>query len=278
MADRLDAVRYDLSPRETAWPTLLLCAASCLFQGLSAGAGLSGLAPAWTAVLLCAAAAYAQFTVLHDAVHGSVSRFKPLNDGAGMVAALALFGPFAAFKRNHLHHHAHTNDPAEDPDFWVARGPGWAGLLFRCLTMLQFHYWSYLTRLRRRDGAFAATVLTLAGFAAVLLWGAWAGRLGALLLYWVLPAQLAVAALAFLFDYWPHRPHTGRGRLKDTAALVSAWLDPFFLAQNLHLLHHLNPTVPWYRYRRAFAAVEPALRREGALLWGFPKALAMLKP
>jgi beta-carotene hydroxylase len=105
--------------------------------------------------------------------------------------------------------------------------------------------------------------LIVAAFAA-------AARLGfvsTLLVYWLLPAQLAGAALGFLFDYWPHRPHTGRGRLKDTAAIMPRYLDPIFLAQNIHLLHHLFPTVPWYRYRSAFLAIEPGVRAEGGLIW-----------
>lgn len=257
---------------------MVLCACAYAAQIAAVWAGLGGLIPAWAAVLFCTAAAYAQFTVVHDAVHGAVAKNRRFNDAMGFLACVPLWGPFAAFKRNHLHHHAHTNDPKEDPDFWVARGPGLPGMVFRCLTMLQFHYWSYLTKLKRRDAAYAATLLTLAAFMGVLVVGKSAGILGPLLLYWVLPAQLAVALLAFLFDYWPHRPHTGRGRLKDTAALVPRWMDAPFFAQNLHLLHHLNPTVPWYRYREAFSAMEPALRRQGALLWDLRTALSMLKP
>jgi beta-carotene hydroxylase len=93
-----------------------------------------------------------------------------------------------------------------------------------------------------------------------------------------LPAQLGVALLAVTFDYWPHRPHTVRGRLRDTANILPAWLDPFFLRQNLHAIHHLFPQLPWSRYREALAVLEPGLRRAGVPQWEFREALSKLTP
>ena len=272
------AVRvFELGEGATAWPTLGLCLAALALQAASSAALLSGLWPAWTTVLLNAACAYAQFTVLHDALHGSVARLKPLNEALGYVATLTLCGPYSAIRRNHLHHHAHANDPREDPDFWAA-GETWTGTALRCLTMLEAHYWYYFTRLRRRDRAFAESVVTAAAILAAHAWAWREGRLPALILCWTLPAQLAVAALALTFDYWPHRPHTGRGRFKDTANILPAWLDPFFLCQNLHAVHHLFPQLPWYRYREAHAALDADLRRAGVPQWGWRTAVSMLRP
>ncbi|MEK7858566.1 MAG: fatty acid desaturase [Elusimicrobiota bacterium] len=276
--DSVSARVFELAPGATAWPTVALFLAAALLQLACARAGLSGSLPWPFAVLLCSCAAYTQFTVLHDAVHRSASRWLPLNEALGFFAALALFGPFDAFRRNHLHHHAHTNDPVEDPDFWVAGSPRILGTVLRCLTMLEYHYLCYFTQLARRDGGWFRSVLTGACIAGAFVWAALSGRLEALVLYWFLPAQLGVMALAFMFDYWPHRPHRVRGRMKDTAAIVPAYLDALFLAQNLHLIHHLFPTIPWYRYRAAFRRLEPGLRAEDALLWDMRTALAMLPP
>jgi len=268
---------FELGEGATAWPTIALGLVALAVQAASSAAGLSGLWPGPLVVLVNAACAYAQFTVLHDALHKSVSRLVWLNELFGYVATFVLCGPYAAIRRNHLHHHAHTNDPREDPDFWVA-GESWLSVAARCLTMLQMHYWSYLTRLRRRDSAFLQSVATILLIAGLHAWAWRAGHLLGVLLYWTLPAQLAVAALALTFDYWPHRPHTARGRFKDTANILPAWLDPFFLCQNLHAVHHLFPQLPWYRYREAHGVIDAGLRQAGVPQWGFLEAVRQLKP
>lgn len=267
----------ELGEGETAWPTAGLCAAALAVQAAAASAGLSGLWPAGLATAVCTACAYAQFTVTHDAAHGCVSRRPFLNDAFGLVATFVLCGPYAAIRRNHLHHHAHVNDPREDPDFWAA-GRTWLGTALRCLTMMQRHYWTYLTRLRRRDEAFRQAVFTIAVIVLLHCLALAAGHLTDLVLYWTLPAQLAVALLALTFDYWPHRPHTERGRFKDTANILPSWLDPLFLCQNLHAVHHLFPKLPWYRYREAHALIDAGLRREGVPQWGFVEAVKKLVP
>lgn len=272
------AVRaLELPERGTAWPTVGVCLGALALQASSTAASVAGVWPVPVAILVNTACAYAQFTVLHDAVHKSLSRRPWVNEAFGVVATLVLAGPFEAIRRNHLHHHAHTNDPKEDPDFWAA-GETWLGTAARCLTMMQYHYYSYFTRLRRRDGAFARAAATTALIAGLHL-AAWrAGFFWTLVLHWTLPAQLAVALLALTFDYWPHRPHTERGRLKDTANILPRFLDPLFLCQNIHLIHHLFPQLPWYRYREALAVVDGDLKAAGAPQWGLEEALRMLVP
>lgn len=266
-----EARRFELSRGETAWPTVGLCAGLAVAQIAAAR-----LLPAPLGVLACCAAAYAQFTVAHDASHRGVSRRRWLNELCGYAAGIALLMPHEAFRRNHLHHHAHTNDPAQDPDFWVA-GATLPRTLLRCATILQYHYYCYIFRLGRRDGVWARSWTLLGAFAVAALGAFFLGFGRAALLYWILPAQVATAALGLLFDYWPHRPHTERGRLRDTAAILPRYLDPFFLRQNLHLVHHLFPAIPWYRYREALGALEPELRAASAPMWGMRQALKMLR-
>jgi len=266
---------FELRAGQTAWPTVALTLGALAVQVAMAVAGTRGLLAAPLAVLIASIAAYSQFTVAHDAAHKSLSKISWLNEACGWLSALVLFGPFEAFRRNHLHHHAHTNDPKEDPDYWVAGSNGFITFL-RCFTLLEMHYIVYFTQLGRRDGVYAKSIATVAGIAAAFAAAAHLGQLSTLFLYWLVPAQLAGTALGFMFDYWPHRPHTGRGRLKDTAVIAPRYFDPLFLSQNIHLLHHLFPTVPWYRYRSAFNAIEPGIRAEGGLIWDLRTALARL--
>ena len=44
------------------------------------------------------------------------------------------------------------------------------------------------------------------------------------------------------------------------------WLTPLFVYQNYHLVHHLHPSVPFYRYVRAWRRNEQAyLDRNAAI-------------
>ncbi len=275
--DPLLARRWGLPAGATAWPTLALCLGAFAVQAGAAALALSGRLPAAAAVLVGSLCAYVQFTVAHDAAHGAVSRVKAVNEAAGTVAALAIAAPFLAFRRIHLHHHAHVNDPAEDPDYWVV-GTSWPQTLLRFATTWPQYYRVYFTRLLARDATLAATAATLGAFVAAGVLAARAGRLGDLLLYWFLPAQVAVTVLAFLFDYLPHRPHTGRGRYVDTVSVTDRWLDGPMLGQNLHLLHHLFPSIPWYRYRPAWDEAEDAIRAAGGVARSFREALRTLPP
>jgi fatty acid desaturase len=41
------------------------------------------------------------------------------------------------------------------------------------------------------------------------------------------------------------------------------------LQQNLHLMHHLWPSVPFYNYGRLYARLRPALVEKGSPIQGF---------
>ena len=273
--DLREARRHELRPGETAWPTVAVFAAALGVQLEVARAALAGDLADWVAVLVASACAYAQFTVVHDAAHRCASKISWLNEALGIAATLVLFGPFSAMRRNHLHHHAHTNDPHEDRDYWVA-GKTLAGTLLRLHTQYWRHYWCFFTKLARRDSVTREAVLTVVFLICCFALAATRGFAGPFFLYWLLPAQIGSAALAFAFDYWPHRPHRFQGRLKDTAIIAPRALDPLFLYQNLHLLHHLFPTIPWFRYRAAYGKLEPGIRAEGGLIWDMRTALSRL--
>ena len=65
-------------------------------------------------------------TVIHDACHQSAHRNRVVNAILGHVSALMLVFAFPVFTRVHLQHHAHVNDPENDPDHYVSTGgPLW---------------------------------------------------------------------------------------------------------------------------------------------------------
>jgi fatty acid desaturase len=252
----------DLAVPETAWPTLGVLALALGAEAAALRAGASGLlAPSWAAAL-ATGAAFAAFTPLHDAVHGSVSRRRWLNELCGRLAALMLGGSFAAYRRMHLTHHRYTNEPGRDPDLWSGEGP--VPLLpLRWLTQVPRLYWAYGRLWSSRPAAERADFLLSTGL--VVLAAAAGG--GEALLFWLIPAAAAWSLLAFCFDYLPHQPHrvpASRDRYRATHALTDPFLTPLFLYQNYHLIHHLYPGVPFYRYSRIWSARRESLLAAGA--------------
>jgi fatty acid desaturase len=245
-----------LSAPRIAWPTLaLLAAALALWIAALALGGLAGLA-------LATLAAYLAFTPLHEAAHRSLARASWVNELAGRLASLPLAGPFAAVRYLHLEHHKHTNDPSADPDHWSGRGPAWA-LPLRWLTQ-DFHYYVVYLRARqnRRRRERLEVIATLATFGAIAAVGAALGH-GAIVATWLVAARVAIAVLAFAFDYLPHRPHrvtAKQDRFAATSAFPGRIRYALSLGQSLHRVHHLYPGVPFYRYAAVWNAGLAQLR------------------
>lgn len=250
-----------------AWPTLLLSAAVTLLWVGSTTLALLEVLPITLAMGLNVVAAFAAFTPMHDASHRSVSARPAVNAAVGRLSSLLLIAPFPAFRWVHLEHHKHTNEPERDPDFWSGKGPTWM-LPLRWLTQDLHYYVLYFETLERRPARERREVLlSLSLFYGAAVALALTGYLIPVVLLWLVPARLATALLAFSFDYLPHRPHritSKEDRYRATHILADPWLTPLFLYQNYHLIHHLYPGVPFYRYAVVFEAQREELVAKGA--------------
>lgn len=246
-----------------AWPTVILAAVAFALW-LTGGALVQSGHPI-IGMLVAALGAYLSFTPLHDATHQAVGRARWLNAVVGRISAVPLWAPFAAFRFMHLEHHKHTNDPARDPDHYSGRGPRWQ-LPLRWMSQDLHYYALYLRAKRARReqvevwGTVIASALVLIG---LVMAGYWEYALFGI----VLPARLATGFLAFAFDYLPHRPHDVPSRVNRFEATVvrpAPWLTPLLVGQNFHLIHHLYPAVPFYRYGVVWRSREADLRARGA--------------
>ena len=251
-----------------AWPTLVFFVAvlaAWIVVGVLAWRGVLGWAPTF---VLQAVLAYLSFTPMHEASHGNIAgrdaRLKSLEKAVGWLSGLPLLAPFSAFRKLHLEHHGHTNDTEKDPDFWVAGTTRWA-ILVRCLTILPHYYWRILRGVLRSPAARdAATLVMLAVYVLVALaltaagFGAW------VLAAWVGPALVATGFLAFVFDWLPHQPHQERSRYRNSRIMLFPGLGVLLTNQNLHLVHHLYPRIPFYRYGTFFREARQTLAAKGA--------------
>ncbi|WP_051472216.1 fatty acid desaturase [Patulibacter minatonensis] len=239
-----------------AVPTLAL-----LVVGLAGWIGatvlyLADAVPWWATVVVNAVTGYLLFTVAHDAAHRSASSNKVLNNAMGRASApfFALHAAFPVWRFIHMQHHRFTNhDDGDDPDHYTMRGPGWQRP-FRWVT-IDYHYvLFYLRHVRSRPRPEQVEgILFLALGVAVPVALIATGNVVAWLVVLFVPSRLAIIWLAYAFDYLPHHGLHHRpkeDRLKTTRNRIGGerWVSPLMLYQNYHLVHHLHPTVPFYKY------------------------------
>lgn len=248
-----------------AWPTvmtlLLLYATGALFL---AGA-IYGFVPLWLTFLVNSYVAFGSYTPLHEALHGNVGgkRHGWANRVVGVLASWLFLHNYSLQRQTHLSHHANLNDPAKDADHWVS-GTTWWSVAGRCVTIVLSHYavaWRICERRILMTGVIE-NLVPLVVLSALAWFAGWQIALFGVLL----PAITGSALLGFFFDYLVHTPyaHSVSERYLNTRVYLAprplrGLVTSLWFAQNYHLIHHLYPWVPFYRYARTFEAVRPLL-------------------
>ncbi|MFC0506512.1 fatty acid desaturase [Micromonospora costi] len=221
------------------------------------------------------------WSLLHDAIHGTLLARRTWNDRCGRALAVGYGAPFALLKTGHLLHHRYSRTRRErtevyDPATtrWAAVAPGYylrlvGGLyLAEVATVLlaaaPARAWRHLAR--RLDSPDTVTGLLLDGvrrrhlrqfrvdgLAVVLVHGAAGVAYGRHV--WMLGA--ALAARAVLISVADNAYHYGtrlEASLEAMNLRLPRALETFVLAFNLHGVHHRHPGLPWHELRRAFTA------------------------
>lgn len=198
-------------------------------------------------------------TVIHDASHNVAHRDRIMNAILGHGSALMLGFSFPVFTRVHMQHHANVNDPENDPDHFVSTGgPLW-------LIAARFFYHEIYFFKRKLWRKFELLEWFLARLAVALVVGVALhyGFIGYIFNFWFSPALVVGLALGLFFDYLPHRPFQERDRWKNARVYPSPILNLLIMGQNYHLIHHLWPSIPWYKYQPAYYATRPLLDAKG---------------
>jgi len=279
VADRITRIPDPDEPvPAVSWPVVgLLVAGLTLFLGSSA-AYLADAWPWWATVATNAIAGYLLFTVAHDTAHHSASANSTLNTWMGRLST-PFFAPHAAYpvwRFIHMQHHRFTNHHTDkDPDHYTQEGPRWQ-LPLRWVTIDLFYlvfylrHWKQRPRREHREELLALALMTIAFGAVIATAGLWALAVIALI-----PGRLNILWLAWAFDYLPHsglHHKPTEDKLKSTRNRVGRerLVSPVLLYQNYHLVHHLHPVVPFYKYVKvwrknedAYLAGDPALSTVG---------------
>jgi fatty acid desaturase len=273
-------VAQELSPT-IAWPTLRLAILLPLAQAALIAGALTGWFPLWAVILPLGYIHFAYYTLVHESIHGNVVR---RTDGAwvhqllGWWGALNMMTSYPALRRIHLLHHQHTNTDG-DPDYNLCHGSLWRSvgrvLYLRTLLLLPLPivrlvpaaaYTMKQARLKPSElrlHAITVTALQLVFWVAVALGYAKV----ALLLYWV-PMMIGLVLLNVFFQWLPHVPFDKTDRY-GKARVYWPFAARVLLGQNLHLGHHLWPSVPFYNYRRLNDRLRPQFE-SAELSWIHP--------
>jgi fatty acid desaturase len=258
------------------WPTLAL--ALGIYGTFASLTWLYHDLPWWLVLPLGAAIVCLQGSLQHEAVHGYPTRWPWLN---ALIAApsLNLWLPHGLYRRIHLKHHVdeHLTDPARDPESHYLTPEAWLALspIHRALREVMmslagrmivgplYEAACSLTDLARAARTRDWSVLshwTLHGIVlAGLLW--WiVGICGIPLWAYVLLFAWPGNALIQLRGYAEHR--AAPDVAARTATIEAGPLMSFlFLYNNLHALHHAEPTLPWHRRPVRYRAVRTDLLR-----------------
>jgi beta-carotene hydroxylase len=229
--------------------------------------GLNGMIPLWAGLIVNTVLAATFYMPMHEAVHkniwGKVARGRVVEEIIGMLCSVPLLMPFRNHRASHMRHHAYTNDPDRDPDYFsqgelrelpvkflsvtfinallplFAFIPPMRKLLHPAMVranqasanktegLMQLRFWLIT------HGVLLAAVLTGFGWQAFLLW--------------YLPARLQLFWLAFVFAWYPHHPGNKQGRYVDTRVAVFPGSTFLIRGHDHHALHHLFPRVAHYR-------------------------------
>lgn len=204
---------------------------------------------------------YCFYTVSHEAVHGNAHPDRGINLWLGRVAAAIEGLSFPLFRIIHLQHHAFTNDSVRDPDFVIGRRPRWLLPLWTLVRLLHDNHFMLRRKLwdgRRRQ--LVEHLLTMALQSLVIAGCVLAGKGMFLLFAWLGPMVVAGALLEITGAWAVHYPHVATHPLESTRMFRGRLLQVLMLNQNYHLVHHLWPRIPWFRYGKAVEAAERAVQ------------------
>lgn len=252
-----------------AWPTLVLAAVAVSgFIGLGVASAI-GVVPLALAIPAQAFLGFASFTPMHDASHRAIApRSRWIDEVVGWICGLPVLATFSGLKYLHLAHHQHTNDPVRDPDTWSSKAKSRLGVVLRWL-VLDLHYLArYVSEAHTRPGR----ELVTSALGITVMLGSWVvfiatGHGLELLLCWLVPSRIAIVMLSVFFDWIPHAPRETtlvEDPYRASNVYEHRWLTPLLLAQNYHLVHHLFPGVPFYRYGTVYWQVRGELLARGA--------------
>ena len=254
-----------------AWPTLGLIIIVYVAWGL-----LLFIGPWWGVVPVLAVVIALQSSVQHEVLHGHPFRSLAKNTAMAWVS-LSVVIPYTRFRDTHLAHHYDPllTDPYEYPETNYLDPVVWHGLP----RMLQ---WILLVNNTLLGRLIIGPLIGIFTFLRM----EWCGRTAITTRQWLghLPAAGIVIGAVYLspLSVWTYAAavylalsilklrtyleHQASDRASHRSAIVEGGgiFSFLFLNNNLHVVHHMHPKVPWYDLPRLYRENKAHyLRRNG---------------
>ena len=261
--DNEEEFKYLRTRPSLAWPTVLLEMCSLIAIIWSWHGVLTEQTSIWFACLVNCIAYYYLFTPAHDGLHRAISKYDNINDFFAYLAIvpISIVSPaFEYFKMFHMQHHIKCGDPDLDPDLKISSRWTNAFSLWMVWGIQYYNYYkTYRDELPTVNVKYAMprVLVTLA-----VLGYLWIALPVEMILLWLIPVMFTVWMTAFVFSFLPHHVHErveGEDEMSKYQTTCNRegyeWLlSPLTQNQNYHLVHHIYPTVPFYRYRTLWLA------------------------
>lgn len=200
------------------------------------------------------------FTIWHEGIHGTISRWRFLNNLIGRLGAIPVFIPYSRMKVHHLLHHSYTNIPEKDPDYWQLEGSFWL-LPFRYLEGERRARKIFLAQNPPRSWIYTDLFQNALSFG-IIIWLVSLSPLSALVGI-IIPRVLLVYVDVVYINYLPHAG-LPNGRFLETRLLMVPHVVRYLmLMHNYHAIHHIWPQIPWHCYHRTFLLENENLKRRG---------------
>ena len=232
---------------------------------------IQGIIPLLVGFLIALFTACNAYLPSHAGQHGHLSggrkNLQWLDYLVGQISVIPLAQSHEILKATHLKHHAHTNDPDMDPDFFHGNAKNWweaavnvniayndEGPALRAIEKHQENDPKFKEALEK-GGSWAF----LFYFAQIIL--AVLYPIETLLLWWI-PKRVATSYLGIVFSYFPHSG-LEKGRYKDTRFWTNRMPRLLNHSMQIHTMHHMYPRICHYDEAKAIEALKPFMIERG---------------
>ena len=251
--------RKSAATAQRDWPTLALLVGCLLLWGLALSMPLGSLTLSFV-LLVFALVLHSSLT--HEMLHGIPFASARTETLVGLFQpGLAI--PYLRFKRLHLAHHrdSRLTDPYDDPEtnyldpaVWQ-RLPRWRQralmlnntLLGRMVIGPVIGQWAFMradiSAIRQGDRVVLGDWLTHLPGVVLTLWLVSLSQVPLWAYFLACYAALAVLKIRTFLEHRAHEHTSARTAVVEDRGLLAF----LFLNNNFHVVHHMHPTVSWYR-------------------------------
>jgi len=238
---------------------------------------MTGVLPLWFGFIIATLNVTICYLPSHEAQHSNIAKpgtpLRWLNEFVGRVSTIPLVFPYGVLRLTHMKHHAYTNDPEDDPDYFN-KAPNWLASAWNTIKAKQPGYEDRYGIALEKMGdtpevraAVTEAIIWRLSHIVILCAMAWSGFALEAFFLWFIPKHLGSIYIIAFLSWAPHHPFTEKGRYRDTRAWrlgggMGIW-NVITLGMQYHVIHHLHPAIPLFRNGPAYWEMREILMARG---------------